>query len=101
MHSRVGQYLILGRCEYSWTVSFSALINVCKRRSGAPNIYGMNPTLSNWPMTKELMLMIYDLNLICSIKIDKKGIENIWVEVVCETTAYKKISTREVAISKS
>ena len=101
MHSRVGQYLILGRCKYSWNVSFSALINVCKRRSGAPNIYGMNPTLSNWPMTKELMLMIYDLNLICSIKIYKKRIENIWVDLVFETPAYNKISTRDVTFSKS
>ena len=101
MHSRVGQYLILGRCEYSWNVSFSALINVCKRRSGAPNIYGTNPTLSNWPMTNELMLMIYDLNLICSIKINKKRIEDIWVDLVFDTPAYNKISIPDVTFSKS
>jgi hypothetical protein len=52
-------------------------------------------------MTKELMLMIYDLNLICIIKIYKKHIENIWVDLVFETPAYNKISTRDVTFSKS
>jgi len=101
VHLRVGKYLFLGRCECSWNVSFSTLINVCKRRSGAPNIYGMNPTLSNWHMAKKLLLMIYDLNLICSIKIYKKRIENIWVNVLLEIPAYNKISTPDVTFSKS
>ena len=52
-------------------------------------------------MTKELMLMIYDLNLICSVKTYKKRIENIWVDLMFETPAYNKISTRDVMFSKS